>query len=146
DRDVMLIAKNHLLFELHSAEATVKIVMQVGAADAAGFDPHLDFAGPKRRRHHWLNAKVLRRVKHSGTHGHSPKFILAYTLPTRAPSEGNPMNMFDLTGRLALVTGSSRGIGRAIAEGYVAAGARVIINGRDAAAVAATVKAIGANA
>ncbi len=54
--------------------------------------------------------------------------------------------LFDLTGRLALVTGSSRGIGRAIAEGYVAAGARVIINGRDAAAVAATVKAIGANA
>src|SRR6186997_243074 len=55
-------------------------------------------------------------------------------------------NMFDLAGRLALITGSSRGIGRAIAEGYVAAGARVVINGRDAAAVAATVKAIGANA
>ena len=54
------------------------------------------------------------------------------------------MNMFDLTGRLALITGSSRGIGRAIAEGYVAAGARVVINGRDAAAVAATVKALGA--
>ena len=55
-------------------------------------------------------------------------------------------NMFDLTGRLALVTGSSRGIGRAIAEGYVAAGARVLINGRDAAAVDAAVKAIGKNA
>jgi gluconate 5-dehydrogenase len=54
--------------------------------------------------------------------------------------------LFDLTGRLALVTGSSRGIGRAIAEGYVAAGARVVINGRDAAAVAAAVKALGANA
>jgi gluconate 5-dehydrogenase len=54
--------------------------------------------------------------------------------------------LFDLTGRLALVTGSSRGIGRAIAEGYVAAGARVIINGRDAAAANATAKAIGANA
>ena len=56
------------------------------------------------------------------------------------------MTMFDLTGRLALVTGSSRGIGRAIAEGYVAAGARVLINGRDAAAVDATVKAIGKSA
>jgi gluconate 5-dehydrogenase len=56
------------------------------------------------------------------------------------------MNMFDLTGRLALVTGSSRGIGRAIAEGYVAAGARVLINGRDMAAVDAAVKAIGKNA
>ena len=39
--------------------------------------------------------------------------------------------LFDLTGRLALITGSSRGIGRAIAEGYLAAGARVIVNGRD---------------
>ena len=54
--------------------------------------------------------------------------------------------LFDLSGRLALVTGSSRGIGRGIAEGYIDAGARVVINGRDAAAVAAAVKALGANA
>ena len=54
--------------------------------------------------------------------------------------------LFDLTGRLALITGSSRGIGRAIAEGYLAAGARVLINGRDKDAVAAAVKALGSNA
>ena len=54
--------------------------------------------------------------------------------------------LFDLTGRLALVTGSSRGIGRAIAEGYVGAGARVVINGRDAGAVDAAVTALGAGA
>ena len=54
--------------------------------------------------------------------------------------------LFDLTGRLALITGSSRGIGRAIAEGYLAAGARVVINGRDKDAVAAAVKALGSNA
>ena len=54
--------------------------------------------------------------------------------------------LFDLTGRIALVTGSSRGIGRAIAEGYVGAGARVVINGRDAGAVDAAVKALGAGA
>ena len=53
--------------------------------------------------------------------------------------------LFDLTGRLALITGSSRGIGRAIAEGYLAAGARVLINGRDKDAVAAAVKALGSN-
>ena len=39
--------------------------------------------------------------------------------------------MFDLTGRLALVTGSSRGLGLAIAQGLAAAGARVILHGRD---------------
>jgi len=54
--------------------------------------------------------------------------------------------LFDLTGGLALITGSSRGIGRAIAEGYLAAGARVVINGRDKDAVAAAVKALGSNA
>lgn len=40
---------------------------------------------------------------------------------------------FDLAGRLALVTGSGRGIGYAIARGYALAGARVVLNGRDAA-------------
>jgi gluconate 5-dehydrogenase len=38
---------------------------------------------------------------------------------------------FDLTGRLALVTGSSRGIGRTLAEGLLAAGADVVLNGLD---------------
>jgi gluconate 5-dehydrogenase len=41
------------------------------------------------------------------------------------------MNMFDLSGRLGLVTGSSRGIGYALAQGLLQAGARVVIHGRD---------------
>jgi gluconate 5-dehydrogenase len=41
-------------------------------------------------------------------------------------------NGFDLTGKTALVTGSSQGIGLALAHGLGAAGARIIINGRDA--------------
>ena len=55
--------------------------------------------------------------------------------------------LFDLTGRLALVTGSSRGIGRAIAEGYVAAGARVVDQwARRRGRGMRPSKAIGANA
>lgn len=47
--------------------------------------------------------------------------------------------LFDLTGRLALVTGSTRGIGLALARALASAGARVAINGRDPANVAEVV-------
>lgn len=41
-------------------------------------------------------------------------------------------SLFDLTGRTALVTGSSRGLGRAFADALAGSGARVILNGVDA--------------
>ena len=47
--------------------------------------------------------------------------------------------LFDLTGRTALITGSVRGIGFSLAEGLGEAGATVIVNGRQQAAVDAAV-------
>ena len=47
----------------------------------------------------------------------------------------NPL--FDLSGRTAFITGSTRGLGQAIARGLGDAGARLVINGRSAENVAA---------
>ena len=48
------------------------------------------------------------------------------------------MSLFDLSGRTALVTGSSRGIGMALAQGLLEAGARVVVHGRDRSRAEAT--------
>ena len=48
-------------------------------------------------------------------------------------------NLFDLTGRIALITGSSRGLGRTIARGLAEAGATVVLNGRTAETLDAAV-------
>ncbi|MBM3465859.1 MAG: SDR family NAD(P)-dependent oxidoreductase, partial [Armatimonadetes bacterium] len=48
--------------------------------------------------------------------------------------------MFSLTGKVALVTGASRGLGWAMAQSLATCGAHVILNARDAAALEGRVK------
>ncbi|HEY1505227.1 MAG TPA: SDR family oxidoreductase [Stellaceae bacterium] len=59
------------------------------------------------------------------------------------------MSMFDLSGKTALITGSSRGIGRAIAAAMARQGARVVVSSRKAEAceeAAAAIRAVGGQA
>ena len=54
-------------------------------------------------------------------------------------------NLFRLDGRIALVTGGSRGIGKMIAAGFIAQGAKVYISSRKADACFATAEELGPN-
>ncbi|MEU9289377.1 SDR family oxidoreductase [Streptomyces sp. NPDC048275] len=53
--------------------------------------------------------------------------------------------LFDITGKTALVTGSSRGIGKALAKGLLEAGCTVVLNGRNTTALEATAKELAAS-
>jgi 2-deoxy-D-gluconate 3-dehydrogenase len=55
------------------------------------------------------------------------------------------MKLFDLSGRVAIVTGGNGGIGLGMAKGMAAAGATVVVAGRDAAKNAAAVKELQAS-
>ena len=52
--------------------------------------------------------------------------------------------LFDLAGKTALITGSSQGIGETLAAGLAAAGARIVMNGRDTEKLAAAAEGLRA--
>lgn len=61
----------------------------------------------------------------------------------------HPLDQFRLDGKVALITGASRGIGAAIAQAYAAAGAKVVLAGRKQAGldeIAAAIRAAGGDA
>jgi NAD(P)-dependent dehydrogenase (short-subunit alcohol dehydrogenase family) len=71
--------------------------------------------------------------------------LIAITLGSvKKMKKGANMSLFDLTGQVALITGSSRGIGRAIAERMAEQGARVVISSRKAPACQEVADAINA--
>ena len=51
-------------------------------------------------------------------------------------------NLFDVSGRVVLITGSSRGLGFVLAGGFAEAGARVVLNGQSRASVEPAVERI----
>ncbi len=52
-------------------------------------------------------------------------------------------DLFDLTGRVALITGGSKGLGKAMARGMAMAGADVVISSRHEAELQAAMEEIG---
>lgn len=97
-------------------------------------------ADPQHRGHFRRDSPYLRYEFATAQTSH--KLRQTFELfPCAAEKELNLI--INLTGRTAIVTGSSAGIGRAIAEGLARAGASVVINGRRAERVTAAVEEIG---
>jgi len=76
-----------------------------------------------------------------------PRYSVIIANSDPSPEELATMNkptLFDLTGRVAIITGSSRGIGRAIAERLADQGAKVVVSSRTQSAVDEVAAAINA--
>src|SRR6202167_3677811 len=88
---------------------------------------------------------ALRR--HRQGHARPRQSLRPHANPRRPRAVSPSMSMshlFDLTGKTALVTGSSDGLGLAMARGLAAAGARIVLNGRDERKLATVAKSFEA--
>jgi len=63
---------------------------------------------------------------------------------TQGRDDARPSAWFDLTGRVALITGGVRGLGFAIARGLASAGATVVVNARNAQSLDAAIARLAA--
>ena len=79
----------------------------------------------------------------TGADARSRRSRSARVLTPRVAAVGRVGHVFDLTGKTALITGASRGIGAAIAAAFVAAGARVALNSRGAEQLEKTAADVG---
>ena len=61
----------------------------------------------------------------------------------KTDSQPSGLSIFDLSGKTALITGSSQGIGLSLATGLARAGARIVLNGRSADKLAAAAQSLG---
>jgi large subunit ribosomal protein L17 len=115
--------------------------------DAKGKDSGpVQGARPKRRKPRHIRISEKRRLVRRffvalSSFGCSCIFQSAFRYQLRH-SNGSTHMKIDLTGKTALVTGSTSGIGHAIAKGLAATGAQVVVNGRSQGKVDAAIAAI----
>ncbi len=85
----------------------------------------------------WARARCAPRQKW----GPAP-VVMGFEGPDQGGPERWTKNMFDLSGKVAVITGSSKGIGRSIAEQMARHGARVVISSRKSEACEAVAQGI----
>ena len=117
---------------LHMASAGVDTLIEVGAGKV--------LTGLARRIDRSLSASAV------GTVADVEALLETFGIGAAGSGSGEQHGMFDLSGKVALVTGASGGIGSAVAEALHAQGAAVALSGRRAEALEALAAKLGEGA